>query len=324
MEQLTIVVDQQGNGDYATVAEAVQASPYDQDVLIKISGGVYREKVFCEKRRIHLMGAGSETTRLEWDDSGYRLHPDGRKMGTFRSYTLFLGGEDCKVSGLTIANTAGDGEQAGQALAVYADADRVWMEDVRLVGCQDTLFCGPLPDQVRLPNGFLGPRMLAPRRLSRQYYHRCQITGDIDFIFGGADAVFDDCMIRSRDRGKAVNGYITAPSGRKDGLGFVFRNCRMVSDAEPGTVYLGRPWRAYGKTTLIRCQLGKHIILSGWDDWDNVENHQTASFAEYGCTGEGAITEQRVPWCKVGDLAQAELITQRADSLITELKRTMK
>ena len=37
----------------------------------------------------------------------------------------------------------GDGEKAGQALAVYADASRVLMENVNLYGNQDTLFTAP-------------------------------------------------------------------------------------------------------------------------------------------------------------------------------------
>ena len=67
------------------------------------------------------------------------------KTGTFRSETLFLGGGRAVVRSLTVQNNAGDGAKAGQALAVYADASRVLMEDVNLYGNQDTLFTAPLP-----------------------------------------------------------------------------------------------------------------------------------------------------------------------------------
>jgi pectinesterase len=88
----------------------------------------------------------------------------------------------------------------GQAVAVYADADVCLFENVEMNGCQDTLFCAPLPRAERQKNGFMGPRVMTERRLTRQYYKNCIITGDVDFIFGGADAVFDDCRILCNDR----------------------------------------------------------------------------------------------------------------------------
>ncbi len=125
---------------------------------------------------------------------------DGSKRGTFRSYTAFFGGGRVCVKNMTIKNSAGDGRVVGQAVAVYADADLCLFENVELTGCQDTLFCAPLPVSARQKNGFMGPRLLTKRRLTKQYYKNCHITGDVDFIFGGADAVFDDCEIICNDR----------------------------------------------------------------------------------------------------------------------------
>ena len=88
---------------------------------------------------------------------------------------------------------------------------------------------------------------LAPRRPTAQYYRHCEIAGDIDFIFGGADALFEQCTIRTVNNHLPAS-YVTAPSGRADGLGFVFWDCDFVSDDCPaGTVFLGRPWRPTGK-----------------------------------------------------------------------------
>ena len=85
---------------------------------------------------------------------------------------------------LTVQNNAGDGAKVGQALAVYADASRVLMENVNLYGNQDTLFTAPLPLQEREQNGFRGPRENTPRLDTVQYYKNCTIRGNIDFIFG--------------------------------------------------------------------------------------------------------------------------------------------
>lgn len=94
-------------------------------------------------------------------------------------------GEKLRVEDMTIENDAGPGAKAGQAIAAYVDSARAAFERVRLLGNQDTLFCAPLPEKEREKDGFLGPRVLTPRRASAQYYHACEIAGDIDFIFAG-------------------------------------------------------------------------------------------------------------------------------------------
>jgi len=217
-------------------------------------------------------------------------------MGTFRSYTAFFGGERVVVEGVKIVNAAGPGKIAGQALAAYVAAEAAVFSNVHFIGCQDTLFCAPLPEKENLAGGFRGPRELAPRRANKHYYIDCLIQGDVDFIFGGADAVFERCVIVSNDRGAKVNGYVTAPSGNRDGLGLVFKDCKFVSDCEDGTVMLGRPWRPHGKTALINCELGAHIHPLGWNKWNLPEDDIQCVFAEYGCFGAGADRSGREPW----------------------------
>ena len=186
---LTINVAPDGSGQFTTISEAVLAVPYDCPAVIRIAPGIYREKLVCEKKDITLAGAGMDATRLVWNDGGKLPHPDGRPTHTFRSYTAFFSGEKLRVEDMTIENDAGPGAKAGQAIAAYVDSARAAFDRVRLLGNQDTLFCAPLPEKEREKDGFLGPRGLAPRRASAQYYHACEIAGDIDFIFGGADAL---------------------------------------------------------------------------------------------------------------------------------------
>ena len=217
---LTINVAPDGSGQFTTISEAVLAVPYDCSAVIRIAPGIYREKLVCEKKDITLAGAGMDATRLVWNDGGKLPHPDGRPTHTFRSYTAFFSGEKLRVEDMTIENDAGPGAKAGQAIAAYVDSARAAFSRVRLLGNQDTLFCAPLPEKEREKDGFLGPRGLAPRRASAQYYHACEIAGDIDFIFGGADALFEHCTLRTVDNGLA-HSWVTAPSGAADGLGFV-------------------------------------------------------------------------------------------------------
>jgi pectinesterase len=196
---MQIRVEKRG-GDFSTVQEAINAVPYEEKAEIIIGEGVFREKLFCEKRDITFIGAGIDRTVIDFDDYANEIMEDGSKRGTFRSYTAFFGGGRVCVKNMTIKNSAGDGRVVGQAVAVYADADLCLFENVELTGCQDTLFCAPLPVSERQKNGFMGPRLMTKRRLTKQYYKSCYITGDVDFIFGGADAVFDECEIICNDR----------------------------------------------------------------------------------------------------------------------------
>jgi len=188
-------------------------------------------------------------------------------------------------------------------VAAYVDSAHAVFEKVRLLGNQDTLFCAPLPEKEREKDGFLGPRGLAPRRASAQYYHDCEIAGDIDFIFGGADALFEQCVLRTVNNG-LPHSWVTAPSGSAEGLGFVFWDCDFVSDSCPqGTVYLGRPWRPTGKTAVLASRLGAHIAPEGFAGWNDRTDSDLAQFAEAGNTGAGACP--RGPWVQALDETQA-------------------
>lgn len=306
---LNLTVAQDGSGDYASISEAVLAVPYELEAQITIGPGVYREKLVCEKRRITLRGAGADATRLVWGDGGRLPHPDGRSTHTFRSYTAFFSGEQLTVEDLTIENDAGPGSAVGQAVAAYVDSARAVFRRVKLLGNQDTLFCAPLPEKEREKDGFLGPRTFAPRRATTQYYQNCEIAGDIDFIFGGADALFEECTLRTVDN-HIPHSYITAPSGPADGLGFVFWDCDFVSDCPAGSIYLGRPWRPTGKTAVLDCRLGAHISPEGFVGWNDRTDTDLAQFVEAGSSGEGAAP--RPAWVHALSAADAAALLARA------------
>jgi pectinesterase len=127
---------------------------------------------------------------------------------------------------------------------------------------------------------------------SRQYYQDCYIEGTTDFIFGTATAVFDNCEIRSKR-----NSYIAAAATtERQAYGFVFLNCRLTADSAAHKVYLGRPWRPHSRTVYLKCNLGKHILPAGWDNWRDAANEKTAYYAEYQSTGPGANPTARAKW----------------------------
>ena len=280
---LRITVGKNGE-DYTTLQEAINAVPYRTEAEIVVSAGVYTEKIFSDKDSLTIRGEGNAV--ISWSDGGYEILDRNMKRGTFRSYTAFFSGRSLHLENLTIRNGAGDGHDAGQGIALYLDADDAVLENVRLLGHQDTLFLAPLPDEEREKYGFYGPRHLVPRRRTMSRFQECVIEGTIDFIFGGGDALFEDSEIRS-----AGPGYVTAPSGKKDWTGFVFSRCRFTSPLQmEGGVYLMRPWRKEGRSAFISCSFGRHISPDAFIPWPGHEDEaHLCTFRLSGCTSDGDI-----------------------------------
>ncbi|MCM1046894.1 MAG: pectinesterase family protein [Clostridiales bacterium] len=302
---------------YPSITEALNSIPEDNNepVTICIAPGTYREKITINKPFVTLKGVGksNEDTVITYSDYANKDMDDGMKMGTFRSYSVFIDAHDVTFQNLTIENASGDSVTHGQALALYADGDRIIVDSCRLIGHQDTLFTGPLPPKEVQKNGFIGPKQYAPRINGRHYYKNCYICGDVDFIFGSATAYFESCTIESLKRfddeaeqnGEDVSkkvetetkiqGYVTAastPEGQE--YGYVFSKCDIISkDCKENTVYLGRPWREYAKTVFMDCSFGKHIRPELFHDWNKENARKTVFYAVYNCMyeveGESAI-----------------------------------
>jgi pectinesterase len=248
---------------------------------ILIKPGVYKEKITlpANKTNVTLMGEDARSTILVYDDYAARTNRFDEEIGTSGSSSFFLFGDGFTARNITFSNSSGP---VGQAVAMRIDGDRAMFVNCRFLGFQDTLY----------PHG----------RQSRQYYKNCYIEGTTDFIFGWSTAVFEDCEIFSKKGGS----YITAASTEESsGYGFVFINCTLTGDAEPGSVYLGRPWRPHARTVWINCAMGPHIKDEGWHNWGKPEAEQTTFYAEYKSYGEG--TGSRVPWShQLSDAAVAE------------------
>ena len=239
-----IVVDKNGKGDYATVQEAINSvRAFDPAgaTVITVKNGIYHEKIVIPDYvcNVKLVGQSADSTIITYND-----HAKIDNMGTFRTYTLQIRGNDIQLENLTIENAA---EPLAQAVALHTEGDRLSFRNCRFLGNQDTQY-------------------LAGEG-NRLYFQHCYIEGTTDFIFGAATAVFQHCTIRAK-----ANSYITAASttpGKK--YGFVFLDCRVIADSSVNKLFLGRPWRAHAKTVFIRCELPKAIAPEGWNNWGNAE-----------------------------------------------------
>ena len=78
--------------------------------------------------------------------------------------------------------------------------------------------------------------------------------------------------------------------------GFVFNNSTLTGANTDKGVFLGRPWRAFGRTVYLNTKMDAHIKPEGWNNWNNAENEKTAYFAEFNSSGAGAKMSERVKW----------------------------
>ncbi|MCI5855500.1 MAG: pectinesterase family protein [Prevotella sp.] len=285
----TIVVARDGTGEFRTIDEALEVCRafMDYHKVIYVKRGVYKEKLIVPQwlTNIEIVGEDRDNTIITYDDHANIKTADRPKgMGTFRTYTLKIEGSDITLKNITIENNSA---RLGQAVALHTEGDRLRFVNCRFLGHQDTIYTGT-------PS-------------TRLLFTNCYIEGTTDFIFGPSTAWFEQCEIRSK-----ANSYITAASTPSDvTYGYVFHRCTLTADEGISKVYLGRPWRDYGATLFIDCQMGGHIRPEGWHHW-KPERQKTARYAEYGNHGPGAPTQGRVTWSRQLSNKEAKAITQES------------
>lgn len=267
-------------GPQADLQKALdQARPGE---TVQLSEGEYRAKAVVFTPGLTLRGAGADRTRIVWDDYAKKLDTRGVEYNTFRTWTLAVCADGVTMEGLSVVNDSLHPEEKGQEVALTVYGDRFSMERCRLTSTQDTLFLGPLPDDlIQRYDGFL-PHYLRPSKSCLQRFTDCLIEGTVDFIFGCGEAVFDHCEIRSLADARDI-GYAAAPAHElRQSRGFLFRDCRFTCQegVTPGSIYLARPWRDYGLCEFLDCTYAGHISPLGFDKWNDTQRDKTARFYE--------------------------------------------
>jgi pectin methylesterase-like acyl-CoA thioesterase len=299
----TLVVSRDGTAEFRNVNEAIEVCRafMDYHKVIFVKKGVYKEKVIIPQwlTNIEICGEDRDETVITWDDhanipvalalssSPLSLSQtpaaNGKKptIGTFRTYTLKIQGSHITLKNITVENNA---PRLGQAVALHTEGDCLTFLNCRFLGNQDTIYTG--------------------NARTRLFFNDCYIEGTTDFIFGPSTAWFEQCVIHCK-----ADSYITAASTPKDiAYGYIFNKCRITTAPGVDNVYLGRPWRDYGYTLFMNCQLPRQIRPEGWHQW-RPEAVKTARYMEYDNSGDGAATGQRVPWSRQLTKKEAQQIT---------------
>lgn len=292
------------------------ANPGDKIIL---DDGVYFEKIEIWKENLIIKSKNKHKAIITNNDYYHKIMPNHNECNTFNTFTMLVGSNNVTLEDLMIKNLSVPSKKYGQAVALHVLGDDFKCVNCIIESAQDTLFTGPLPlDLCERYKGFYDKKRLLGIP-SHQQYLKCKIIGDVDFIFGCATALFEECDIVSLFSEKS-NAFICAPAHPK-GLqyGYLFYKCNIISDETKPYSYLCRPWRDYGQAAFIDCNMGAHILPQGYDKWQNTNRDKTAIFYEY---TKNVDLSKREPWVKILSEENAIKYVNNFKKYIAKIKKT--
>ncbi|XP_055836180.1 pectinesterase-like [Solanum dulcamara] len=276
-----VVVAQDGSGQHKSINEALKTVPSNnaQPYVIFIKAGIYNENVEVANTMTNVVfiGEGSNKTKI----TGEKNYLDG--LPIYLTATVSISGHGFMAKDIGFENSAGPLKK--EAVALRVSAEMAVFHNCQIDGYQSTLMA----------------------HVGRQFYRDCTISGTIDFIFGDALAVFQNCKLIARKPEEMQTQSITiAAQGRNQPFGTgatIIQNCTIT--AEPALVainpprnkaFLGRPAKLYSRTIVMQTQIDGFIDPEGWTPWAGTFGLETLYFVEYQNRGPGANTDKRVTW----------------------------
>ncbi|XP_010039612.2 probable pectinesterase/pectinesterase inhibitor 21 [Eucalyptus grandis] len=285
-----VVVAQDGSGKYKTIREALNEVPKknNKTFVIYIKEGVYKEKVLVDKKTTNVMIIGDGPTKTVI--TGSLNYVDGVQTcntATFTAIGSYFIAKDIKFE-----NSAGAEKHQAVALRVQSDMSVIY--NCHMDAFQDTLYA----------------------HAHRQFYRDCTISGTIDFIFGDALAVFQNCQMFVKKPLENQQCIVTASgrSERRSASAIVLQNCTISADPayyplrNINKAYLGRPWKDYSRTIIMQSQIDDLIQPQGWLAWMGNFALNTCFYAEYGNRGAGSATTGRAKWRGIKSMTAQHIV----------------
>ncbi|XVF41840.1 hypothetical protein PTKIN_Ptkin01aG0313000 [Pterospermum kingtungense] len=285
-----VVVAKDGSGDFTTIKAAMARIPLNsvKPFVIYIKEGVYEENLEFAYAMVNvaLIGDGKEKTRI----TGHLNVADG--LPTFRTATVAVNADRFFAKNIGFENSAGAAKFQAVALMVISDFSVFY--NCSMDGYQDTLYV----------------------HSKRQFYRDCTISGTIDYVFGDAAAVFQNCKFVTRKPLDKQQNIVTA-QGRSDArqpTALVIQNSTFIADPDLASVkdkfptYLGRPWGNVSRTIIMESYLDDLIKPEGWTTWDGQWGLSTCFYTELNNYGPGSKTTGRVTWPGIKKIKQEEAL----------------
>jgi pectin methylesterase-like acyl-CoA thioesterase len=225
-----------GSQPFCSVQGAIDLLPTGSTAAtITIAAGTYHEIVrFSGKNNLTLRGADRAATIIAaTNNNNVNAGTSTRSLVTVNSSSGLV------IENLTIHNLTPQG--GSQAEALRLQCDQCVVRNANVLSLQDTLL-------------FDG----------RIYVDNSLIAGNVDFVWGGGVAYFNNCEIRTAGRA-GVNVQARNAVGA---YGYVFVDCKLTSDPANLTnnalaridagVYPG------SAVAYVNCTMGPHISAAGW------------------------------------------------------------
>ncbi len=258
-----------GHACFNSVQAAVNAAVSGDVIFVK--NGSYQERVVVKTPNITIIGQDRDKTKIFYPIASKNV----TGMTERNCMKIEAAASDFSIENLTVENsyayTNGSDEQAD---AICVLSDRSIFANVKFVSFQDTVLTDSSSSSV----------------IARQYFYKCYITGNVDFIYGRGRSYFEDCDIVGRYTQYKSDGCFTAPrTDSSSKYGYVFNNCRFTAEGgiKDGSYRLGRPWGAAAAAAFINCYMAPCVKSSPYSDMgDNL--YKNARFREYRSFGSGA------------------------------------
>ena len=218
--------------------------------IIYLADKIYFEKIVVDKPNITIIGSNNSGICFNDCHSTIIRGGDGRKTyGTTgsASFTVKPTGDGFKAYNVSFINSyKRTKEQHGQAVAFKSECSNILLDNCRFIGHQDTLYVD-----------------FGKNNIIKNSY----IEGDVDFIFGSADCIFEKCIIKAINNERNIAYYTAPDTFISNKQGFIFEDCEFIAD-EDMELYLGRPWfpskskeKVYPRIEFKNCLINKNTNL---------------------------------------------------------------
>ena len=204
----------------------------DKAVDVKIGLAVDSEMSPADWRRLVNPGGKYMPGKPAWYMFDNCQSKRSATIGVMCSAVVWSQNSGLQLQNLTIENNLGDSVDAGthQAVALRTDGDKTQLNNVNILGRQNTFFVTNSGVDNRLQNN----------RQTRTLVSNSYLEGDVDIVSGRGAVVFDNTDFRVVNSRTQQEGYVFAPATQSNIFyGFLATNSRFTAAGE-GVAQLGR------------------------------------------------------------------------------------
>ena len=252
------VVKADGSADFLTVQGAVNSIAAGTNAtqrVINIRNGIYNEIVdVAGKHNVTFRGQSRSGVIIAFPNNSTFQAANGGT--THARMTFKVNANNVVLDTLTVSNSTPQGGSQAEALMIESSAQRCIVYNSELDSRQDTI--------------------LANVNSSQAYFYKCIVKGNFDFIWGGGNLYFDQCLIDTIGGASGFN--LTAartdtsattsanfpwlnPGGTYTANGMSFVNCTITADSGVSTVTLaGSNGSAGNNVSWYGCDFATNYI----------------------------------------------------------------